>query len=159
MIKRILALTAAALVLVVSLYSTFENDIIQAIMSGQPIGPYERAAIRAARSNEERSVALLSETDGEIIFPLPNGAVAFHHPSYWAHVSERAEKFLVRREAWDRYLHDSLPSHGYTAENLNAYYVFTHADSGFMAGVSAIVFARHWVWLVIMPDVTGLPNV
>jgi hypothetical protein len=132
MIKRVLALTAAALVLVMALFSSFYYDLMQAILSSERVGPYEMSVILSARSNEERSI-LLSGLD----FPLPNGAAAFANMAYPA--PGNAMQFLTRAEAWRHYEESFLRPH--TADQMGALLFVTYG--GIDVHIIMSMFTRH----------------
>jgi hypothetical protein len=120
MCKRVFALTAAALILAMALFTSFFNDLLQAIMSSERVGRYEMSAILSARSNEERSIIL-----GGMVFPLPNGAAEFANAVY--PTPEHTVQFLVRAEAWRQYDESFLRLH--TADQMGSLIFVAYGDT------------------------------
>ena len=149
MTKRIAAIAAAALILFLALYSSFNADILQAVVSSELVGPYERGAIRAVRSNEERG-ADLTVGGRQVRFPLPNGAVEFNSAAY--PVPEGAVQFLARAEAWRQYEQHHLAAHGFIiADQLGSLLIITHDGIERQIELTSHVYTRLYRRFVIHP--------
>jgi len=141
-VKRIFALTAAALVLVMGLFTSFNHDLLQAILSSEQVGRYEMARIRETRSHEERGMTI-----NGVRFPLPDGAAEFNSTAY--PVPEGHTMFLARHSAWVHYLENQLPPDFLVYDQMGSLYFIRHAHSPLEIHIQVSMYTRHWVRILV----------